>query len=216
MIISDKYRCIFIRIPKTGSTTIENLLIAADPDCLSSDNSTPPYGHHGWPAVREMAGERWDTYFKFAFVRNPYSWFLSNYSDHMKYTLEDVWGVHEILNEKHQLPAPWNFIIDAPRVMALASMIQFWYHGDYLGGKYNRIVTQSAWVPPGIDFVGKMESFDEDLEIVAEAIGLELTEKAPKENKSNSERLMLDKTGTRLLTALYDEDFERFGYERRG
>jgi hypothetical protein len=215
MIISDKYQCIFIRIPKTGSTTIEKLLIAADPDCLSSDNSTPPYGHHGWPAVKEMAGDRWDSYFKFAFVRNPYAWFLSNYADHMNYRLDDVWGVHEILNENHQLPEPWNFVIDAPRVLALASMMQFWYHGDYLGGKYNRIVTQSAWVPHGINFIGRMESFDEDLGIVAQAIGLELTQKAPKENQSKSSQLMLDHGGKRLVTELYDEDFERFGYGRR-
>lgn len=216
MIISDKYKCIFIRIPKTGSTTIENLLIDADPECLSSDNSIPPYGHHGWPDVREMAGDRWDSYFKFVFVRNPYAWFLSNYSDHMKYRLDDVWGVHEILNENHQLPAPWNFIIDAPRVMTLASMIQFWYHGDFVGGKHNRLATQSAWVPHDIDFIGKLESFDDDLEIIAEAIGLELNKKAPKENASNSEKLLLDKGGVRLVTALYDEDFERFGYERKG
>ena len=113
MIISDKLKCIFIRIPKTGSTTIENLLIEADPACISSDNGTPPYGHDGYQVVREMAGEeRWNSYFKFVFVRNPYTWFLSSYSDHMNYSLEDVWGVHEILQKNHALPLPWDSTIN--------------------------------------------------------------------------------------------------------
>ena len=37
MIIFDKYKCIFIRIPKTGSTSVETLFKKIDPDCISSD-----------------------------------------------------------------------------------------------------------------------------------------------------------------------------------
>lgn len=214
MIISDKLKCIFIRIPKTGSTTIENLLIEADPDCISSDNGRPPYGHDGYHVVREMAGEeRWNSYFKFVFVRNPYTWFLSSYSDHMNYSLEDVWGVHEILQENHALPLPWDSTINGAKTLAHVAMMQFWHHGDFLGGKHEALVTQSAWVPSDIDFVGKIESFDVDLEVVSEAIGMKLSKKPEKENRSYSERFKLDEEGKRIIAALYHDDFKRFGYD---
>jgi hypothetical protein len=216
MIISDKYKCIFIRIPKTGSTTVENLLIAADPDCISSDNSTPPYGHFGPNSVRAMAGEeRWNSYFKFTFVRNPYTWFLSSYADHMKYQLDDVWGVHEILQENHALPEPWDGTINGAKAFAHASMMQFWHHGGYLGDKHEKMVTQSAWVPDDIDFVGKLEDFDVDMAVAANAIGMALEKKPEKENRSFSERLKLDDEAKLLISALYHADFLRFGYDFR-
>jgi len=216
MIISDKYKCIFIRIPKTGSTTIEQIFIDADPKCISSDNERPPYGHEGHKALKEISGEyRWKNYFKFAFVRNPYTWFLSNYSDHLGFELDESWGVHEILNERHSLPKLSDNIVDAPKALTLVSMIQFWYHGDFVGGKHDVLTSQSAWISDDIDFIGRLETFEQDLGIVAKTIGLELPKKLEEKNKSYSERLELSQDAVRLITAIYHDDFEKFGYERR-
>lgn len=216
MIISDKYKCIFIRIPKTGSTTIEQIFIDADPKCISSDNERPPYGHEGHKELREICGEyRWKNYFKFAFVRDPYTWFLSNYSDHKNFTLDEVFSIHEILNERHSLPELCDNIVDAPKALTLVSMIQFWYHGDFVGGKHDVMTSQSAWISDDVDFIGRLETFEQDLGIVAKTIGLELPKKLEEKNKSYSERLELSQDAVRLITAIYHDDFERFGYERR-
>lgn len=77
-VISDKYKCIFIRIPKAASTSIENIFRVVDPDSIYSSNQQP-YGHHSWKAIREEAGEeRWNSYYKFCVVRDPEEWVMSN------------------------------------------------------------------------------------------------------------------------------------------
>ena len=104
MIISHKFKCIFIRIPKTGSTSIETFLMQLDPNCISSDNTKSPYGHFTASEVREMVSQNiWETYFKFTFVREPLSWFKSQYADHMQYSHKTTpLGVNYLLLDKDQ------------------------------------------------------------------------------------------------------------------
>ena len=77
------------------------------------------------------------------------------------------------------------------------------------------MTSQSAWISDDIDFIGRLETFEQDLGIVAKTIGLELPKKLEEKNKSYSERLELSQDAVRLITAIYHDDFERFGYERR-
>ena len=69
MIISDKYKCIFIRIPKTASSSIEKLFKKLDPDCICSTDPSFvnfPYGHHSASQLKKMVkDDKWNSYFKF-------------------------------------------------------------------------------------------------------------------------------------------------------
>ena len=72
MIISDKFKFIFVKIPKNASTSMEEALLKLDPEATVGDNSTPPFGHETMGSIKKVAGEdRWNEYFKFGFVRNP-------------------------------------------------------------------------------------------------------------------------------------------------
>ena len=107
MIISDKYKCIFIRVPKTGSTSIESLWKTIDPDCQISDIYNPPYGHFKCSELKRVLGEKvWNSYFKFAFIREPKSWFKSQYTDNMKYQHELNSSIHILLNKDYMLYNP--------------------------------------------------------------------------------------------------------------
>ena len=61
--ISDKNKCIFIHIPKTGGTSIESVLLGVDEFKTGSDHAT----------ISELInrGVDIDQYFKFTIVRNP-------------------------------------------------------------------------------------------------------------------------------------------------
>ena len=39
----------------------------------------------------------WNAYFKFCFIRDPYKWFLSQYSDNMQFTHEPNQRIHILL-----------------------------------------------------------------------------------------------------------------------
>lgn len=224
MIISDKFKCIYIRIPKTGSTSVEQALIANDPNCIQSDNTSPPYGHHAASAVREMAGEeRWNTYFKFAFVRSPYEWFASNYSDHCRFPIEEgeyaetIWSV---LEDNHKMPQLIQHserddvgIVTGPMALTMLSMMQFWFHGDYLpGGKYSEIVDQSSWINEELDHVARFEDFDEEWEVIAKEINFPEDYEMPKANATPQQfyQINIDPQSNGLLQAAYRRDFKRY------
>ena len=91
MIISHKYKFIFIAVPKTATHAIR---FALRPYLASTDweqvelfhQSRLPFDSfksvkHGHQTAQEakeiLSAEEWESYFKFAFVRNPYDRFVS-------------------------------------------------------------------------------------------------------------------------------------------
>jgi len=78
MVISDRHRCIFVHIQKTGGASIEALLLRSDPSAAAS--AQEGRRHPPARAIAPIAGsERWRAYFKFAFVRNPWDRLVSWY-----------------------------------------------------------------------------------------------------------------------------------------
>ena len=81
MIISPKYKFVFIATPKTGSTTIHKTLLNCVKDKNLINESKVHLGskHKSCPKLIEQYPQYKD-YFKFAFVRNPWDRVVSWYS----------------------------------------------------------------------------------------------------------------------------------------
>lgn len=60
--ISHKHKCIFIHIPSTSGTYIENL--------FNGDSTLDDTRHLSIYKYKEMYHDYWDSYFKFTIVRN--------------------------------------------------------------------------------------------------------------------------------------------------
>lgn len=93
MLISKKKNFIFVHIKKTAGSSITRCLTRYDDRSLylkllntkfltrlKMFRDMNPLSHHV-PAykIRDYLGERYDDFFKFAFVRNPFDWQVSNY-----------------------------------------------------------------------------------------------------------------------------------------
>ena len=84
MLISDKYKYIFISIPKTGTTAIQSFLLENDKSCVL--NTVQIKGkevsvdeHIKTEKLKKIMGDQFNEYTVFTFIRNPYMRKVSGY-----------------------------------------------------------------------------------------------------------------------------------------
>jgi hypothetical protein len=141
MIICDAYKFIFLGSQKTGTTSIRSALYNISQNYIRKIG----FGPH-IPAVllREEAGqEKWNKYFKFAFVRNPWDREVSYFcfkkpNNSKKYIKNKNESFLKFVNT-YVDSACWKFVCD---------------------NNYNQIV----------DFVGRFENLQNDFDKVCDVI----------------------------------------------
>ena len=80
MFINHTHKFIFIHIPKNGGTSIRN---SFDINGYDKRVARKKYPHDGTMEIRDYCGEEvWNTFYKFAVVRNPYDRLVSYYHFH--------------------------------------------------------------------------------------------------------------------------------------
>ena len=209
MIISHKYKFIFIAIPKSASQYIRKIFrpylgskdqeICALFDKLKSDQypKLNGVGHISAERIKKEVGEKiWKTYFKFAFIRDPYERIISIFSFRKKRyfkSLEEN-GNTKLLNE----------------IYNSKPFTKMFYHGR-IQNFFRR--TQSHWIYDEndnlmIDFVGSMNNLHNDLKYIFKKVGLpEYNEKEVinKSREIKDYRQYYDKS----LNSIVNNDFKR-------
>ena len=222
MRISHRHKFIFFSNPKTGSESVRALLdpysdISGVP-MWKLDGSTPFYSHIRPVEVREefeRVGWDFDAYFKFSFVRNPWSRAVSLY--------QMIYG---------HLSAPKRV---AARILGghvSPRGFQHWVRtistdGPGAGGRpdqgWQRYGTYSARAYFGdgqgrelVDLLIRLENIDRDLPPTLERMGLPRAGELeiPKLNVSKSAPYQdfYDRATADYVRDLYAEDIDRFGY----
>lgn len=211
-------KLLFVHIPKTGGTSIEYYFEMDQPDnfCFyrwdrdqvdfiekhkhltNSDKITYEPQHYPQNVLRDLI-DNYQEYFKFTFVRNPYTKMLSEY----------YW----LLNLKNQ--APKNF---DPRGFHEWCM-------DFLSNiNSSHKEPQVSFIDDSINFIGKFESMEHDFNLLIEQLisrknQLYLYQKKalPILNTVGQKKDLLlpyvfDKTRN-LIFQTYREDFKQFNYD---
>jgi hypothetical protein len=194
VILSHKYNFIFIAIPKTGTTSVQRRFELMNLEGTNICNTREPnltqpkplFTKH-IPAIElKQKCEKFDQYFKFSFVRNPYARAVS-------------WVFYHLRNENYDLE---NYSFSE---LILRCPHWIWY-------------PQHRWIYSNgnnlMNFVGKIESLQQDFNIVCDKIGIP-QQKLPHINKSNHKHYTeyYDNETRKMVSERYAEDIEFFGYK---
>lgn len=201
MPISQQLGCIFVHIPRTGGTSVETALgVLSDarventslmfgrvtsPSLKSRALSTDFLQHLTASELRDLVGEEFNNYFRFAFVRNPWERMVSIYFYHRKVTGE-IASFPEFLKRA-----------EGHRKNHLVPQHEFVFDKDG-----NRLV----------DFVGRFERMPDDFSKVCAALKIE--RELPHLNAATigDYRSYYDDAARRIIERVYGEDIERFSY----
>ena len=209
MRISHKHKFIFIAVPKTGSVSIINILDEYSDIRYDNFNNKNPHATI-WDVKKELFvndTKKFNSYFKFAFVRNPWARMASWYEFMCK-------QVHKTESQKYDFVETHYDTYKNISLMGFNRFIKFLYEKNksyYLG--YSRYYEDENGNNL-LDFIGKVENLQEDFDIVCDKIGIP-KQQLPHKNKTKHKHYTeyYDEETKQIVAEKYAKDIEYFGYK---
>lgn len=208
MLISHKHKFIFFHIPKTGGTSVESKLKAfADITAINKKDSI--YWCHTEPQDLkkhfELKSWDWNEYFKFAVVRNPWSFCLSiwTYAYHCKKEWEGI--------DTSNLP-------DLDWVRAVNNITSHKNYSDFCLKAYKKDTQYDFLYDSSgncmVDYICKLENIQQDIDHVCSLLNLP-TQEIPYENVSNKQnyRSYYNEQSRDFIAKLCKNTISKFNYK---
>ena len=206
--LSTKFKCIFVHIPKTGGQSIEHVFLKLHnlsweerAPLLLRHNPNPELGPERLAHLKAeeyikcnyISENEFVEYFKFAFVRNPWARLVSEYhykKYDQKYTFREF-----VLNG---LPKESSYR-DSYR---------------HIEPQYNFVHDSNGKLI--VNFIGKFENFQSDFQQVCYRLGFQNIE-LPHVNKSSYKKSIdyreyYDNETMEIVENIYEKDIETFNY----
>jgi len=191
--ISNKHKGIFVHIPKNGGTSLK---------AKFSDLE----GEYHLPAkiLKNRYSGKWDNYYTFTFVRNPFDRLVSifhYYRDNNESTNKHIKQIMLKTFKEFCI----NYISDTP---------QKWTTG-WLGGEY---MLQKNWVTNDkgeiiVDFIGCFENYTEDSKIILDRFGITHNIQHLRRSNHKPYQEYYDDELRELVEGKLKEDLEFFNYK---
>jgi chondroitin 4-sulfotransferase 11 len=200
--ICHKYKGIFTAIPKTGTSTIRRVLKKKDWEFISKlRGGKHPYKQHDRVIDQQRYFQKhnydYSSYFKFAFVRNPWERCLSA---HRWFIQNDDLGNIPFRKFMHTY-------FSEPSLQSCTRRY------------FQKMDLQKNWITDGddkiiIDFIGRFENLQEDFNTICDRIGIP-KQQLPHRNKTNHKHYTeyYDGETRQIVAEKYAKDIEMFGYK---
>jgi len=194
--ILDELEAFFVHIPRTGGTSVEQVL-------RPLTNKDPLFGHTTAVEYQMMFPEKWEKYFSFGFVRNPWDRLASTFFYVQRSHRSSFFVKNFVLPHRDDLSGFVTKVVrDNPT--AIFMMEHFRPQFTYLCNPDRSIA---------VDFVGRFERIDEDWEAVAQELGID----TPLPHTNHSARSHYSEHFTseaaEIVADVYREDIELFDYQ---
>jgi hypothetical protein len=204
--ISHEHRCIFVHIPKTGGSSVEDVIWPGERTEVDlwmgfvsryrNKYQTGGLQHLLARQIRqEVGGDIFDSYFKFTFVRNPWDRAVSQFA-----SMRDRPDLRELIGiGSHASFSEYLHLTERHRHVQWERQVEF------LRDENRRSL---------VDFVGRFESLERDARVVFERLGIRCS-RFPHRNRSKHRhyRKYFDHCSREWIRSRYREDVEAFGYE---
>lgn len=192
----DKYKCIFIHVPKVAGSSIERVIYQTDKWLV---------GHVKASDYTKFDKDKFDSYFSFGFVRNPYDRFVSAYH-YLKNDSPDPcdikWGRLHINNLTFE-----EFILslqDEEFKEEILSKNHFSFQYKYLCDKNMNIL---------VNFIGKFEKLDNDFKKILNILRRKDSLVHINKSKHLNYRDYYNSQTYKIIREIYRDDFEIFDYD---
>jgi len=191
----DEHKCIFIHITKTAGTSVSRSLF----DYL-------PY-HYTAIEYRVIYGRRtFEKYYKFAFVRNPWDRTYSAY----RYLKAGGWNEEDKLWDEANLAQFQDF----------NSFVKYWLTPQNIR-KHIHFMPQYHFICDSnkrllLDYLAYFETINEDFEKICSKLDIDTKLGRHNANPDNDYRAAYDDESRDIVTNVYSDDIEMFGYDFNG
>ncbi len=217
VVVNHKRKFVFVHIPKTAGSSIEKELAKLYPSYIWRPskisfalriilnlypNPIRAKKHDNAIKIRQNIGDKkWEEYFTFAFVRNPWDLMVSSYE----------WWVqkaHECkVFEEH---------VQKIKKMSFSEFIHSKYGREMIneveGNIFDWISDEKGKII--VNFVGKFENIDEDYKKICERIGLPY-KRLPHINKTKRKdyKKYYNKETKDIIAKRFKKTIDKFGYK---
>lgn len=195
--IDHQYKCIFIHIPRTAGSSIEQWINGQDWWITDS-----PTKHIIASQAKHLYADYWKDYFKFSIVREPISRVISS----LKY--DEYFGLSLGTNGNIDFS---KYLDLFGKSVVLEHDYRFSERKDLLNKKHLAGSIYGNILDEELDFIGKYENLAEDTAFIAEKIGLNTvftTHIEKSEPKTSHDKL--SKSTIRKIKNLYKLDYKQF------
>ncbi|MEP7064011.1 MAG: sulfotransferase family 2 domain-containing protein [Betaproteobacteria bacterium] len=197
MFISERAKCIFVHIQKTGGVSVEAALRQHEDGIGGGRPGRQGRQHMFATELRTMVRpDQWRDYYKFAFVRNPWDRLVSWYHMCMQAPETNAFGRHI----KENAPTFEAFLTTTTTGIAQRTTYN---QLDYVADGNGELI---------VDFVGRYERLREDFAVVRARVGL--AHNLPHINRSTHAdyRVYYSDTTREIVARRFARDIGYFGY----
>jgi hypothetical protein len=167
-------------------------------------NKTPEYYHfRDFPFVKRSEIEnKYDDYFKFCFVRNPWDRLVSCYKHWIVDSNNDNFGMYNSLKKGMSFE---EFVLEISKIPDKISDGHFRSQHTFITNKNGKLL---------VDFFGKVEEFDKDFAFICKKTGIPYVE-IPHSNRRDRRpyRDFYNERTRGIVEKRYGKDIKLFGYE---